>query len=312
MRCGLKLASYFFAFFFAAASAPEQTRLSRVLHQPAPTHSRQFWRTIAQNKYAIPDDEPVFPLVRELNGYLGNADPELRDDLAYTILDVWIVHQKQLSSAELISLLDEWQANLRAGIGETDTDTVLRRSFSALCLAVLAERDLETPFLGEHRYRELLDSSINYLKDERDLRGFDSVKGWIHATAHAGDLLAFLAANPFFKVEDQSRVLGAISNRLSSARQIFSYGEQDRLAFAVAAIVTRKDFDASAFHQWLSALEETDRKLWRNSPPNDELLKTFQNNNYMLHALVARLYPQSRTSGITKSLDEVTQVLRKR
>ena len=38
-------------------------------------------------------------------------------------------------------------------------------------------------------------------------------------------------------------------------------------------------------------------------------LETLQNNNYMLHALVARLYPQSRTSGITNSVDEVAQVL---
>jgi hypothetical protein len=110
--------------------------------QNEPAHNRQFWRDIAKNHYAIPQGQQVFSLVRELSGYLGSPDPELRDDLAYSILDVWIVYRNQLSASELNSLESEWETNLRAGIGETGTDSVFRRSFSALCLAALAERDL--------------------------------------------------------------------------------------------------------------------------------------------------------------------------
>jgi len=160
-------------------------------------------------------------LVRELSGYLGSTDPELRDDLAYSILDAWIVYRNQLSATELNSLESDWEANLRAGIGETGTDSVFRRSFSALCLAALAERDLKSPFLGETGYRRLLDDSLSYLRQEQDLRGFDPAKGWIHSTAHTADLLAALAASPLFEVEDQARVLQAISERLSSASRFF-------------------------------------------------------------------------------------------
>src|SRR5882724_136948 len=171
-----------------------------VRHLPNETvHDRQFWRDIAKNHYAIPQGQQVFSLVRELSGYLGSPDPELRDDLAYSILDVWIVHRNQLSATELNSLESEWATNLRAGIGETGTDSVFRRSFSALCLAALAERDLKSPFLGETGYRKLLDDSLIYLRQERDLRGFDPVKGWIHSTAHTADLLASLAASPLFQ-----------------------------------------------------------------------------------------------------------------
>ena len=286
-------------------------------HSPFPSeqsakHDRKFWLDISKNNYAVPEGEPVFPLLRELSAYLASPDPQLRDDLAYSILYVWIVARPRLTDPELLSLLDDWQSNLRLGIGESNTDTVLRRSFSALCLAAIAERDLRSPFLGELRYRALLDSALNYLHDERDLRGFDPVKGWIHSTAHTADLLASLAANPLLKVEDQPRVLHAVAERLSSAHQIFSYGEQDRLAFTIASIVARKDFDATAFRTWLSALDETDRQVWKSSPPDANRLKTFENNSYLLQALAARLNVQPQPLAIETALGQVTQILRKR
>jgi Protein of unknown function (DUF2785) len=275
-------------------------------------HSREFWRAIAKNVYVVPSGQAVFPLVRELSGALGSKDPELRDDLAYTILATWIVEQKQLSATELTSVLDEWQKNLLAGIGETVGDGVLKRSFSALCLAALAERDLKTPFLGEARYRTLLADALAYLKDERDLRGFDPAIGWIHATAHTADLLAALASNPFFKAEDQRRLLDALSERLSSAHEVFSYGEQNRLALAAATIVRRRDFDLEAFHQWLTALQASDERVWKNSPPHQELLQTFENDTYLLQGLAVRLCMEPASPGFANAQNLVMQVLRKR
>jgi Protein of unknown function (DUF2785) len=286
---------------FPAGLAPEKA-----------LHDREFWRAIAKSHYSVPQGQQVSALARELSGYLGSPDPELRDDLAYSILDAWIVHGNQFSGTELTSLKSEWEVNLQAGIGEAGTDSVFRRSFSALCLATLAERDLKSTFLNEADYHKLLDHALTYLQEERDLRGFDSVKGWIHTTAHTADLLAALAANPRFKIDDQRRMLHAISQRLSSARQIFSYGEQDRLAIAVSAIVSRKDFNSSGFQSWLTTLDETDRKVWKDSPPNGDLLKTFQNNSYLLQALAARLCAKPKTPEIGMALDQVTEILRKR
>jgi len=58
----------------------------------------------------------------------------------------------------------------------------------------LAERELKTPFLGEETDTELLEAALEYLKDERDLRGFDEKKGWDSCDAHTADLIAALAA----------------------------------------------------------------------------------------------------------------------
>ena len=300
----------FLATFLALFSTQPIARAAKP--QTPSTHDRAFWRNILKDNYRVPQGQQVFLLIQELSTYLGSPDPELRDEITYTLIYAWIAYQKQLSPAELITLLDEWQSNLRISIGEKNTDTVLRRSFSALCLAVLAERDLKTPFLGADRYRTLLDNALNYSQHEQDLRGFDPVKGWIHPTAHTADLLLFLAKNPFFTVADQHRLLQAISQRLASANLIYTYGEQDRLAVAAVAVISRPDFDAAYFQSWLATLNATDSNVWKSSPPDDHLLKTFQNNNYLLESLAARLYAEPKSPAITAALDQVTQILSKR
>jgi hypothetical protein len=279
--------------------------------QAKPAHYREFWRSVAQNHYAVPQGQQVFPLLQELAGYVGSRDSELRDDLGYSITTTWIKHQ-DIPTADLNSLMDEWCANLRVGIGESGNDTVLKRSFSALSLVALAERDLKTPFLTEDRYRTLLEAALGYLKDERDLRGFDPQIGWIHATAHTADLLAALAMNPMFKPEDQGRVLNAITARLSSAHEIFTFGEQDRLSLVAARIVGRRDVDTTGFDQWLIATDTTDQETWKNSPPKLEMLQAYQNDTYMLRGLAVYLTMTPARPPVTDAQNAVLKILRER
>ena len=259
----------------------------------APPHEKSFWREIAKNRYAVPEGEAVFPLARELGGALASPDPELRDELAYSILAAWISDRQRFSPEELRSLADEWSANLRAGLGEKGQDSVFRRSFSALCLGELAERDLQTPFLGADGYRALLARALEYLAREEDLRGFDPAKGWIHATAHTADLLAALARNPLFTRQDQGALLRAVTGRFANA-PVFTYGEQDRLARAVAVLVAREDFDGEAFAAWLERSDKTDQLVWEDSPPKTDRLWRFENSSYFLRALVAHLARSDR------------------
>lgn len=298
-------------FSFAYCAALAQTAPVKTV--PAtPLHDRNFWRAIVKNRYAVPEGQAIFPLLRELSGYLGSTDPELRDDLAYTITAVWIKHQAQISPDELNSLVDEWRENLRAGIGESGSEGVLKRSFSALCLAAAAERDVKTPFLTEERYRTLLADALAYLNSERDLRGFDSALGWIHATAHTADLLAELVRNPLFRREDQGRVLDAIAGRLSSAHEIFTFGEQDRLGLAVARIVLRNDFDADRFTRWITALDASGQRVWKDSPPHLDLLQSFENDTYMLRGLAVYLAMSPPSPAVADAQKQALKVLQPR
>jgi len=245
-------------------------------------HDRAYWQGIVRAGFAVPAGESPFALVRELSSFLGSPDPELRDHLAYRIIAMWMSGDTPFTAQELATLQDEWQANLRS-------DSVLKRSFSALCLTALVERDLEKPFLEPRRYRELLTAALEYLASERDLRGFDEQKGWVHATAHTADLLAALARHPRMTAEDQGRILAGVARRLTSAPEVFTQGEQDRLAQAIAALVARPDFDAARFDAWLQELIAAKRRAARTSPPTTAALAAYQNSTYFLQALYVRL-----------------------
>jgi hypothetical protein len=280
--------------------------------QSSPKHDRAYWRAIQTNHYAVPDGESAAALAHELSGYLGSPDPELRDDLAYSILDVWIIERPQLSRQELIPFAEEWSANLKIGIGESGTDSVLKRSFSALMLSSIAQRDLKTQFLGDTRYHTLLNNTISYLTNERDLRGYDASKGWIHSTAHTADLLKALAENDLLTQDDQHAILTAIAERLATATTVYSYGEQDRLALAIRSIVTRRDFDAEYFNKWLANLNEADDKVWKEKPLTPAILATYQNRTYMLEALIARLSTESLNPTASAAQAKIVAIIARR
>lgn len=253
---------------------------------PAQQHDREFWRSIIENKYAVPRNESADVLALELNSLLASPDPELRDDLAYSILGTWI-HHDQLSTPTLIVLTEQWKSNMKVGIGEAGTDSVLLRSFSALCLSEIAKREAKSPSLGAKRYHELVADAIEYLQAERDLRGYDATLHWIHATAHTADLLAALADSSLLTKEESSAMLRAIAARLSTAPQVYTQGEQDRLAAAVVALIRRKDFETNSFDAWVSGIQNEDRNVW--SDTTVESLAHYQNHNYLLQALTVRL-----------------------
>lgn len=278
--------------------------------QPA-QHDRVFWRAIAQNHYAVPENQSPAALAQELSGFLSSPDPELRDDLAYSILATWIARPNILAPPTLLSLADQWRANLKSGIGETGTDSVLKRSFSALCLALLAEREVKAPFFGADRYHQLVAEAVGYLGAERDLRGYDATRGWIHATAHTADLMQALAGSPLLTVEEQASMMSALGERLSSAPQVYTQGEQDRIAAAVLAVIRRSDFAATSFEGWLTRLQDDDRKVWTN-PVTPETLARYQNHTYMLQALAVRLSLEPESPRIAGFRQQVLGILRNR
>jgi hypothetical protein len=273
-------------------------------------HDRAFWRAIARNRYAVPDHESADALARELGAMLESPDSELRDDLAYSILAHWIYRRDTLSTPALLSLTDEWRANLKNGLEPAGTNSVLKRSFSALCLSEMAKREAKAPFMGADRYHSLLREAIAYLQAERDLRGYDASLHWIHATAHTADLLAALADSPLLKTEEAAAILQAIAARLSTASEVYSQGEQDRLAATVVSVIRRQDFDASTFEPWLAHLDNEDREVW--TATSVESLAHYQNHNYMLQALTVRISLEPSSPQMTAYREKVLADLARR
>ena len=273
-------------------------------------HDRAYWRAIANNKYAVPEHESVDALAHELSGLLASPDSELRDDLAYSILTHWIYRLKLLSPATLVSLTDEWRANLESGLGEQGTNSVLKRSFSALMLSSMARREAKAPFMGAERNHALLAEAITYLNAERDLRGYDAQLHWIHATAHTADLLGALADNSLLSKAEAANILAAIDTRLATAPDVYTQGEQDRLAAAVVSVVRRADFDTTTFDPWLKKIVEEDHDVWTATTVAS--LARYQNHNYLLQALIARLSLEPESPRMADLLQKTLDALRNR
>ena len=166
------------------------------------------------------------------------------------------------------------------------------------------------PFLGRARYQALLARAISYLQAERDLRGYDEELHWIHATAHTADLLGALAGSPMLTKEEASAILRAVAARLSTAAQVYTQGEQDRLAAAVVAVVRRNDFERSNFDAWLAGIQLEDRDVWTATTLQN--LVRYQNHQYLLQALTVRLLLETPAQPLEAYRNEVLKVLAER
>jgi hypothetical protein len=273
-----------------------------------PAHDKAFWKAIADNKYAVPAGVSAAALIDELSGYLGSPDPELRDDIAYTTLVNWIYRDRIVPVGLRRRLVGEWTRNLSNGIGEQGTDTVFRRSFSALALGVLAILDNEAPYLEKPEFDALLTSALTYLRAERDTRGFDPAKGWIHSVAHTADLLKFLGRNRHLVPAQQKLILDGVAAKMDKVAGVLTHGEDERLARAVLSICARPDFDEAAFRAWVPALVP----VRSAEPPTPAVLAAGQNRRNLAVSLYAVLSTDSRDlAGIRAAREIVLATLKK-
>ena len=98
------------AFPVCMAALAATLLFSTVVCAEAP-HDRAFWQMIAKQHYAVPQGESADALAHELSALLGSPDPELRDDLAYSILATWIHRGNVLSTATQI--FSHWRVSPR-------------------------------------------------------------------------------------------------------------------------------------------------------------------------------------------------------
>jgi len=277
-----------------------------------PRRDRAFWRQIVENGYKVPAGESADALVMEVTDGLGSSDPERRDDFGYSIPAAWIYRQRVVSEPVRRALLKKLGTNLTAGLGETGSDTIFLRSFSALDLSILAALDAVQPFLDDAEFAGLLSAALAYLAGEKDLRAFDPKRGWMHATAHTADLLKFLGRNARLTPADQARVLDAVAAKLRDAGQVFGHGENERLAAAVQSLVLRADFDAAAFERFLADLARPGEHLWDKGPLVDEpRYAATQNAKDLLRSLYVALAPRPATPGIDQARAAILATLGK-
>lgn len=271
-----------------------------------------FWKSIRAHDFAVPPGESADKLVLEIVNLAADPDPAVRDDCGYEILADWIYKKNLVSAETLEAVRRKLIPGMTYHIGESDNPTVLRRSFSALYMSIVAARDLREPFLSESAFGETLATALTCYAKERDLRGYVAGNGWAHATAHMADLLKFLGRSQQLKTTDQARIIRAIQQRCRSAPSVFVWGEDARIAAALTSIVMRKDFDPSGFDPWFKALNAENKELWKTTPLDTAAYVHVRAQSNVLTQLAARLgalpndaVPQAFRTALNTTLTEV-------
>lgn len=276
--------------------------------QPHPAgRPAEFWKGIAKDGFTPPPGSDVGALALALCDLFASPDPELRDDVAYSMFVSWAYQKKLLTAAMLRPVTAALEANLRADIGSTGTDAVFRRSFSALALSAVVARDNVDPVLDEAGFRELLTAALQYLATENDTRGFDAKKGWMHSAAHTADLLKFLGRSRYVTVADQTAILDGILRKMTTS-PVFAFGEDERHARAILSIVNRQDFNRDGFDAWLTRAKPTPLKA---ALPAVADLQSRQNVKNLLAKLEVLLSPDAAAGdNISFARERVRAVLK--
>jgi hypothetical protein len=214
-----------------------------------------YWQQVIERGLQVPPDRPLDELTAELTAMLGDPNPTVREEVALATLGIWIADG--VYDELLAGLGDGMCTGLGVGIGESGTDTVFRRSYSALVLAECIDRDSGLDLVSVDTLLGWGDRLTTWFVREQDLRGYVRGKGWAHAASHGADAIAALARSPRFGASELTVLLDVIADRLLLPNEeFFVAGEADQMARAVIHVLRRDLLDLKLLEPWIARLAQ--------------------------------------------------------
>jgi hypothetical protein len=212
-----------------------------------------FWEQVVADGLKVPQGRSLVEMTEDLTRMLGDPDPEVRDGIAFPTMATWI--DEGVYDDLLVGLGDGMCHGLDIGLGEVESDTVFRRSFSALILTECIDRSTKAALGGPNVVLRWGDKIMSWYARERDLRGFVPGKGWAHAVAHGADALGALARSPLMGKLELTVILDVIADRLLEPTETFFVcGEGDRLAYATMHLLRRDIVGIDVLEPWVARL----------------------------------------------------------
>lgn len=266
---------------------------------------------IRENDYNFTDYD-LDRLITSMVKHIGTTDFVLRDELIYTTFGQMIFMKDLLDPNQLRALLricldDE---HLYLGLGEDEGDFVFTRSFSTLVIALVLDADSRYSFLSKEEFELTLAAVFNYVRKERDSRGYVKEKGWAHALAHAADTLDELAKHRYFTEDNAVDLLEIIKSKVFYDGAVYSAQEDERFAIPVLSVVKTDLLSDQQINSWIgsfSATLEEEKKVV--SDPNR--LNLYLNVRNLLSSLCFRLRFEKignhLQDELEKTLDEIRE-----
>jgi hypothetical protein len=266
------------------------------------TELKEKLQALAQNEFRPSADDNLSELIPAMLRHIGSTDSELRDDLIYSGLGTWILHDNALSQEQLRDLLPVIldDQHMLYKIGERDTDSVFTRSFSILVLPLLLIAHRERPLFSPAEIDQIKQKLLYYLENERDRRGFVPERGWAHAIAHAADALDDLAQCTEMDKTDLIEILAAIRKLVCFEREGYTHAEDERLVTAVLAVFGRGLLSDVEITQWIEGFSE--RVLTVKAAPEKHIIRVNAKN--FLQSLYFRLGWEQKTNPFAAAIDQ--------
>ena len=159
---------------------------------------KELQRKVTEEKPSYSQEE-----IQWLLEHLGDASPEIRDELVFTSLARGL--QEELFSLEQFQFISEGVSSDEGLYKEIDSRGVsaLKRSFRALIYANLLSCDgtKESLYYQQLSFpirATMLNQGLHYLTKEKETTGYSHQYGWVHVFAHGADLLTEVVCHPEF------------------------------------------------------------------------------------------------------------------
>jgi hypothetical protein len=206
------------------------------------------WDEVLAHDFAVPPGRSATELAGELCAMLGSPDPQVRDDTAYPVLAVWT--GRSLLDGHLASLGDRLIEQFQDG-------PIYQRTFAAISLSWVVLRDARTGELSRDLVLRWLAAFSQWWRDETDVRPWDPQLGWLHAPAHGADTLRAFGRSGKLAAPQLRDLLELAVDRLFADRgYLYGHDEDDRIAYALATVLTRAELPAEAAVGWLDRPHE--------------------------------------------------------
>ncbi len=216
---------------------------------PPDGQTAESLQALKTSKFSVDDADGHKALATGLIGCLGDPDPTVRDDIAYTALMTWM-RAGTFDADTLRGFRDALYAQL-----DGDDADGFRKPYSALALSEVARTDRIKPWMTDEERAAMVEKAAAFLESESDYRGFVDKEGWRHGIAHGSDWLMQLALNPALTKEQADRMLAAIAAQVApDAAPAYVSGESGRLARPVIYIAQHGFYSEKEWNAWFATL----------------------------------------------------------
>ncbi|MCM1992168.1 DUF2785 domain-containing protein [Oceanirhabdus seepicola] len=270
-----------------------------------------------ENDWTIPEEINRNELSLELMEALKSTDWILRDELALSFL--WkLIMEDMLEEGQIRNLLKLAlsEEHLFYKLGAIEDDSVFNRAFTTLIIRWIIKyhndkvKNDQHEILSKEEVLDCFNKVMEYLKKEKDVRGYVQDKGWGHSAAHTGDALVSFAGSTELDKTQLLEILQGIKDKVSIVYYVYKNEEAERLTTACIELIKRDDMEEEDIVEWIRSFNDLEVPKEYQDPNPLKAYKYIHSFNENIKNFLRSLYFRLKFKGMSPLLiNEIEAVL---